>query len=89
MESDPPPASPQLRRIAVAVARHPDLWVEAARMATAASPPGWWRRRPFVPVPDPEYLRWRTVTAYGGAGELPADLDDVVAFLRWRREQRS
>jgi hypothetical protein len=88
MEPTPAQAAPQLRRIVTVVARHPDVWLEAARLAVAASPAGWWRRPPFVPVPDPAYLRWRALTAYGGGGELPEDVEDVVAFLRWRRRQR-
>jgi hypothetical protein len=39
-------------------------------------------------VPDPAYLHWRAVTAYGGTGELPEDPEDVVDYLRWRRRHR-
>ena len=44
----------------------------------------WWRRAPFLPVPDREYLRWRMYTAYGSETAVPPR-DDVVRFARWRR----
>ena len=34
--------------------------------------PGWWRRPPFLPLPAPDYLRFRMETAYGGAGDQRA-----------------
>ena len=46
--------------------------------------PGWWRRPPFVPLPDPAYLRFRLETAYGDDREPePAD---VITYLHWCRE---
>jgi len=48
--------------------------------------PGWWRRRPFLPLPDPGYLRFRLETGYGPAGE--PEPDDVLAYLRWCRDFR-
>jgi hypothetical protein len=46
--------------------------------------PGWWRRPPFLPLPDPDYVRFRLQTAYGSTG-TPAG-DDLVAYLSWCRE---
>jgi hypothetical protein len=67
-----------------AVVGHPTLWVTALRQALVLAPRGWWRRRPFLPVPDPAYLRFRLLTAYGDPGQTlePADL---VTYLRWCR----
>jgi hypothetical protein len=45
----------------------------------------WWRRSPFLPLPDREYLRWRMYTAYADENAVPP-VDDVVRFARWRRE---
>lgn len=45
----------------------------------------WWRMAPFLPVPDPVYLRWRMYTAYGDAAAVPP-AEDVIRFARWRRE---
>lgn len=73
---------------AVAVARHPSLWTTAAREALVLAEPGWWRRRPFLPLPPPEYLRFRLQTAYGGDGQAGPEPDDLVTYLRWCREAR-
>jgi hypothetical protein len=58
------------------------------RQARALAPDGWWRRRPFLPVPTAEYLALRAVTQYGDAGHAP-DADDVVAYLEWARQWRA
>lgn len=70
------------RQSALAVLRHPSLWVTALGAARRLAPPGWWRRRPHVPLPDPDYLRFRMETQYGAATPDP---DDVVTYLRWLR----
>jgi hypothetical protein len=75
-------------RVAVAaVARHPSLWATGVRQAWVLAAPGWWRRRPFLPLPAPEYLRFRLQTAYGGDGDHPPDADDLVTYLRWCRHR--
>ena len=71
-------------RVTWAVARRPDLWVHAVRALFAFAPRGWWRRVPFLPVPDRGYMAFRRFTAYGST-EHPLDPSDVVAFLEWRR----
>jgi hypothetical protein len=45
----------------------------------------WWANPPFLPLPDRAYLRWRMYTAYGAEDAVPP-LDDLVRFVRWRRE---
>ncbi len=45
----------------------------------------WWARPPFLPLPDPTYLRWRMYTAYGDEAAVPP-ARDVERFARWRRE---
>jgi hypothetical protein len=72
----------------VAVAGHPSLWATGLRQATVLARPGWWRRPPFLPVPDADYLRFRLETAYGGAGDQALEPDDLVAYLRWCRALR-
>ena len=67
-----------------AVARRPDLWVTALRQARRTAPSGWWRQRPFLPVPSGEYLRFRLQTQYGDADATP-DPSDVVSYLEWCR----
>ena len=72
---------------AVAVARRPGLWATAVRQVLVTAEPGWWGRRPHLPLPPPAYLRFRVATAYGGAGAAPTP-DDVVSYLAWCRQER-
>jgi hypothetical protein len=65
------------------LAVRPWLWADALRLA----PGGWWRRRPWLPVPDPGYLAFRLETQYGRPDQ-PADPDDLVAYLSWCRAMR-
>ena len=74
--------------VARAVAVRPGLWWTAVRQIWALAPNGWWRRRPWLPVPDPAYLRFRLVTQYGDAGHAP-EPGDVVAYLHWCRAYRA
>jgi hypothetical protein len=71
-----------------AVARRPRLWPTAVSSAIALVPNRWWRRRPFLPIPDRNWLRFRMVTAYGGDGGSP-DPADVITWLEWRRNTPS
>jgi hypothetical protein len=71
-----------------AVARHPSLWATGARQALVLAAPGWWRHRPFLPLPAPDYLRFRLQTAYGGAGDRAPEPADLVTYLRWCRRAR-
>lgn len=45
----------------------------------------WMTRPPFLPLPDPPYLRWRMYTAYGDEHAVPP-VEDVVRFAQWRRK---
>jgi len=63
----------------------PRLAVDLLRTAWAFRRRDWWRSAPFLPVPDPVYLRWRMYTAYGHERAVPP-VEDVVRFARWRRE---
>ncbi len=64
---------------------NPRLAVDLVRTVWAFRRRHWWRRPPFLPVPDREYLRWRMYTAYGDENAVPP-LRDVIGFARWRRE---
>lgn len=68
------------------LATRPRLWPATLATARSMVPPGWWRRAPFLPVPDKQWLHFRMVTAYGGDGSTPPDVDDVVTFIEWRRQ---
>ena len=71
---------------AAAVAARPRLWPTAAAQVRRLAPRRWWARRPFLPVPDRAWLRFRMETQYGDPAHRP-EPDDVVAWLEWARLQ--
>ncbi len=72
-------------RLAARAALRPRLAVDLVRTAWAFRRRGWYARAPFLPLPDPTYLRWRMYTAYADEDAVPPE-EDVVRFARWRRE---
>jgi hypothetical protein len=71
----------------------PRLWSTALHQGMRLARPGWWRRAPWLPLPDPDYLAFRFETQYGGgsatgAGEAAPAPDDLVDYLEWCREMR-
>ena len=71
--------------VGAVVARHPRLWSAALGQVRRLAPRGWWRRAPFLPVPAPAYLAFRSQTMYGDSARLPAP-GDVVTYLAWCHE---
>ncbi|HLI15074.1 MAG TPA: hypothetical protein VKV23_03355 [Acidimicrobiales bacterium] len=71
----------------LAVVARPDLWPTALRLVASLAPDGWWRRAPFLPVPDRRWLAFRLTTAYGAPDATPRPAD-VVEHLAWLREER-
>ena len=63
----------------------PRLAIDLLRTGWAFRRRDWWRQRPFLPVPDRTYLRWRMYTAYASEDAVPP-VEDVIRFARWRRE---
>jgi hypothetical protein len=74
-----------LLRSAAAVLGEPGLWPTAARQVGRLTVPGWWRRPPFLPLPDRDYLGFRLQTMYGDAARTP-EADDLLTWLRWCRQ---
>lgn len=68
-----------------AVAARPRLWRVAGRQLRRLAAPGWWRRPPFLPLPDRAYLGFRLETMYGDAAH-PPEPGDLVTYLRWCAE---
>jgi hypothetical protein len=74
----------------VSLARQPELWPTAARLARSVVAPGWWRRWPLLPLPPAQYIRMRQETMFGstqGPGSTPERLSgpELVAYLEWCR----
>lgn len=72
--------------VAAAVVRRPRLWPAAAVQGGRLVPRRWWRRPPFLPVPDRGWLRFRAETQYGDPDRVP-DPADVVTWLDWTRDR--
>jgi len=68
--------------VAIAVARTPRLWCTALVQARRLAPRGWWHRWPPRPLPDPDYLQFRSQTMYGGDARSPEPAD-VLSYLWW------
>jgi hypothetical protein len=61
---------------------HPTLAVDLLRVAWRFRSRSWYRRAPFLPLPAPEYVRWRMHTAYGSYDAVPP-AEDVERYARW------
>lgn len=87
--STSPSAARALWAAVVAVARRPGLWITALATFLRMVPDGWWRRRPWLPLPDRAMLGFRAETQYGDPAHHLVP-DDIVSWLRWckRENQR-
>ncbi len=48
----------------------------------------WWRRAPYLPIPDDAYWRFRLST-FDGSPTARLDPREVVEAARWSHHQRS
>jgi hypothetical protein len=71
--------------VIAAVLRRPRLWPTAVRQWSRLVPGSWWRRPPFLPVPDRAYMAFRMQTQYGDPRHRP-ERDDLISYLTWCRE---
>jgi hypothetical protein len=67
-----------------ALARRPGLWPTAVAALLRLAVPGWWRRRPYLPLPDDRWWAFRMVTSYGRPDAEP-QAGDVISYLEWCR----
>jgi hypothetical protein len=75
-------------RCASMVASRPGLWATALRQYRAGLPRRWWARRPPLPIPPGDYVRFRLQTQYGSA-EHRIEAADVLNYLSWCKLHRS
>lgn len=66
------------------IAVRPRLWWTAVTVVLKLARPGWWRGGRRLPLPDPHYWHFRSLTAFGADGAAPSG-PDVVAYLEWCR----
>jgi hypothetical protein len=75
-----------LLRLALALGgrslRHPTLAADLVRVSWRFRNRYWYRRPPFLPVPDRDYVRWRMDTAYGSPDAIPP-VHDAERYVRW------
>jgi len=62
--------------------RNPRTAVALMRVGWRFRSRDWYRRFPFLPMPDRQYLPWLMYTAYGDEQTVPS-ADDVVRYARW------
>jgi hypothetical protein len=67
--------------VALAILVRPGLWWPTLRQCARLAPNRWWRRPPFLPIPDAGVVAFRLATAYGERGTATAA--DVLRYLRW------
>jgi hypothetical protein len=70
-----------------AVGLRPWLWITALGTIWRLAQPGWWRRPPYLPLPDDRLWSFRMVTAYGRPDARP-DGEDIVAYLEWCKNSK-
>ena len=61
---------------------HPTLGIALLRVSWRFRNRHWYRRFPFLPIPDRQYIQWRMYTAYGDADVVPPALD-IERYARW------
>ncbi|MEI8050974.1 MAG: hypothetical protein WCI12_06025 [Actinomycetes bacterium] len=66
----------------------PWLIPAAIRGALAMAKRGWWRRWPFLPVPDDRYWAFRMETASGGDGSILPTPDETLEVIEWTAQMR-
>jgi hypothetical protein len=83
-----PPWRPLVRASLAAIRDHPTSTWAIAAGALRFARRSWWRRSPFLPIPDDRYWRFRMETVYGDerANVTPSD---VAEAARWSRRVRS
>ena len=75
-------------QVGVALARRPQLVPVALRQARSLAPQRWWAKRPWLPIPSRDYMRFRNVTLSGDEDALPT-ADDIIVYLEWCRSMQA
>jgi hypothetical protein len=62
---------------------NPRLALDLLRTGWAFRRRDWWRKPPFLPIPDRTYLKWRMYTAYADENAVPPAEDVAKEVKRW------
>jgi hypothetical protein len=68
------------------LARHPSSGWMLARAGWRLRANGWWRRPPFMPLPDTTYWQFR-MTTYGASAATPLAPAVMVDAAKWSLRQ--
>lgn len=71
-----------LLSLALRSLRSPVTGLALLRVAWRFRHRDWYKRVPFLPLPDRDYVRWRLHTAYGRDDAVPP-ATDLVRYARW------
>ena len=74
-----------LIKVAGLLVARPELWFTAFRQLFSLAESGWWKRLPFLPLPNQELIEFRSKTQYGFL-ETEIEAVDVLAWLVWSKE---
>ncbi len=74
-----------LIKVAGLLSVRPGLWATAFRQLFRLAESGWWKRFPFLPIPNQELIEFRSKTQYGSL-EVEIEAVDVFAWLVWSKE---
>jgi hypothetical protein len=66
----------------------PRLVPAAVRLGLGLVPRRWWRRAPFLPLPDRRWIAFRMEVAYGDVAAIPSR-EDLADYLEWARQMRA
>jgi hypothetical protein len=69
-------------RLALRCIAHPSLALDLLCVSWRFRSRDWYRRPPFLPIPDQTYMEWRMYTAFGDHHAMPS-ADDVARYARW------
>lgn len=70
--------------LAVGLLRRPALIPAALNAALSLAPRQWWKKAPYLPIPDDGFVRFRQATANGDPNS-PIELEDFLEWLEWRQ----
>ncbi len=68
----------------VALAKRPDLWRTALRLARNHAPDRWWATKPYLPIPDASWMDFRFETAFADTEGRP-EPHQFIEYLEWAK----